>query len=284
MTHDQIDRMVRRANPLPDHNVLGPVAAPVLTTPLERRTDMQTDSPQTTEERGHSRWSGPIIGIAVAAAILIGGAIFFLTRDDTPVAEPAPNATQLMGEDMHPIAPGAYFADTDGDEGTTTRGTFVIEGNEWAGFNGGVLDENEGGDIAVSMLVVQVDRVWEAPCDGGASAPAGTSAKALADQFAAMPEFTTREGLTPVSAFGRDGYHLVLEVRVNCAGNDPNVWSSPAFFATDRSYGLGDIVEYWFLDVEGTPVIVEATQWSSVSTEEEVAGLRAVLDTLVITP
>ena len=79
MTHDQIDRMVRRANPLPDHNVLGPVAAPVLTTPLERRTDMQTDSPQTTEERGHSRWSGPIIGIAVAAAILIGGAIFFLT-------------------------------------------------------------------------------------------------------------------------------------------------------------------------------------------------------------
>lgn len=245
---------------------------------------MQTDSRQTTEERGHSRWSGAIIGIAVAAAILIGGAIFLLTKDDTPVAEPAPNATRLIGEDLHPIAPGAYFADTDGDEGTTTRGTFVIEGNEWAGFNGGVLDDNEGGDIAVSMLVLQVDRVWEAPCDGGASAPAGTSAKALADQFAAMPGFTTREGLTPVSAFGRDGYHLVLEVRVNCAGNDPNVWSSPAFFATDRSYGLGDIVEYWFLDVEGTPVMVEATQWSSVSTEEEVAGLRAVLDTLVITP
>jgi hypothetical protein len=215
--------------------------------------------------------------------VLIGGGIFLLTSDDPPLATPAPNATQLTGNNVHTIAPGAYFADTDGDQGTTTRGTFVIE-NEWGGFQGGVLKNNERGDIAVSMLVLQVDRVWEAPCDGGASASAGTSAKALADQFAAMSGFTTREGLTPVTAFGQDGYHLVLELPVNCAGNDPNVWSSPAFFATDRSYGQGDIVEYWFLDVAGTPVMVEATQWSSLPTEEEVAELRAVLDTLVITP
>jgi hypothetical protein len=47
---------------------------------------------------------------------------------------------------------------------------------------------------------------------------------------------------------------------------------------------VGDIAEYWFLDVEGTPVMVEATQWSSLPTEEEVAELRAVVDTLVITP
>jgi hypothetical protein len=273
--------MVRRANPLPDPSVLAPVDAPVLTT--KRRTEMQTDNRQTTDQPGQNRWSGPIIGIAVAAAILIASAIFFLTNDDPPVATPAPNATRLSGEDVHTIAPGAYFADTDGDQGTTTRGTFVIE-NEWGGFQGGVLKNNEGGDIAVSMLVLQVDRVWEAPCNGGASAPAGTSAKALADQFAAMPGLTTLEGLAPVSALGRDGYHLVLEVPANCAGSDPNVWSSPAFFATDRSYGVGDIAEYWFLDVEGTPVMVEATQWSSLPTEEEVAELRAVVDTLVITP
>ena len=285
MTHDQIDRMVRRANPLPDPNALEPVDVPVLTTPLERRTEMQIDDrPGTEVPADRNRERGPLVGIAAAAVILIVGLVFFLTRDNAQVAEPAPNATGVIGEEAHPIAPGAYFTDTDGDEGTTTRGTFVIEGNEWEGFQGGVLEVNEGGDIDVSMLVLQVDRVWEAPCDGGASAPAGTSTKALADQFAAMPGFTTREGLTPVSAFGRDGYHLVLEVRVNCAGNDPNVWSSPAFFATDRSYGVGDIVEYWFLDVEGTPVMVEATQWSSLSTEEEVAELRAVLDTLVITP
>jgi hypothetical protein len=134
------------------------------------------------------------------------------------------------------------------------------------------------------MMVLEVEHVSKAHCDGGALAPAGTSAKALADQFAAMSGVITREALTPVSAFGRDGYHLVLEVPGNCPNDRPGGWSSPAFFHTDRTYGDGNSVEYWFLDMEGTPVMVEATQWSSDPTEEEVAELRAVLDTLVITP
>ena len=115
-------------------------------------------------------------------------------------------------------------------------------------------------------------------------APAGTSAKALADQFAAMSGVITREALTPVSAFGHDGYHLVFEVPGDCPDDRPGGWSSPAFFVTDRTYGDGNIVEYWFLDVEGNPVMVEATQWSSPPNEEAEAELRAVLDTLVITP
>ena len=45
----------------------------------------------------------------------------------------------------------------------------------------------------------------------------------------------------------------------------------------------GHVVEYWFLDVEDTPVMVEAS-WVPRPSEEEVAELQAVLDTLVITP
>lgn len=142
----------------------------------------------------------------------------------------------------------------------------------------------EGGenDPYVSLLVVEVDRVWEAPCDGGVSAPAGTTAKALGDQFAAMPDFITREGLTPVSAFGRDGYHLVLEVPGGCTGGSSSVWTSPVW--GERYYEAeGQIVEYWFLDVEGTTVMVEANRVPE-SSEEDVAELRAALDSLVITP
>lgn len=51
MTHDQVDRMVRKANPLPDPSALGPVDAPVLTT--ERRTDIQTDD----RVVGRGRWA-----------------------------------------------------------------------------------------------------------------------------------------------------------------------------------------------------------------------------------
>jgi hypothetical protein len=42
-------------------------------------------------------------------------------------------------------------------------------------------------------------------------------------------------------------------------------------------------IELWFLDVEGTPVLVEATR-SASSAEADIAELEVVLDTLVITP
>jgi len=282
MTHDQIRQLVRRINPVPDPSVLESVEVSVPV--LERRTEMQVDERPLAEERGDSRWRGPLIGIAAAVAVLLGGGIFLMTNDDMPVATPAPNATELPRE-FQPIAAGAYFADTDGNEETATRGTFVIEGNGWESLEAGAWKVgSEGGDDAsyVSLFVVEVDQVWEAPCDGGASAPAGTTAKVLGDQFAAMPEFITREGLAPVSAFGRDGYHLMLEVPGGCTDGAQTVWSGGLW--GDRYYQAeGQIVEYWFLDVEGTTVMVEANSFPE-SSEEDVAELRAVLDTLVITP
>lgn len=282
MTHDQVRQLVRRINPVPDPSALESVEVSVPV--LERRTEMQVDERPLAEERGDSRWRGPLIGIAAAVAVLLGGGIFLLTNDDMPVATPAPNATELPGG-FQPIAAGAYFADTDGNEETATRGTFVIEGSGWESLEAGAWKVgSEGGDDApyVSLFVVEVDQVWEAPCDGGASAPAGTTAKALGDQFAAMPEFISREGLAPVSAFGRDGYHLMLEVPGGCTDDEQNVWSGGLW--GERYYQAeGQIVEYWFLDVEGTTVMVEANSFPE-SSDEDVAELRAVLDTLVITP
>ncbi len=76
MTHDQIDRMVRRANPLPDLNALEPVGVPVLATPLERRTEMQIDDKPGTEvqpdRKGERRSPLPLIGLAAAVLIAIG--------------------------------------------------------------------------------------------------------------------------------------------------------------------------------------------------------------------
>ena len=83
MTHDQVREMVRRVNPIPDPKMLEIVDVPVLTTPLERRTDMQTDNREVTEDRNRRR--GPLVGIAAAAAvILIAGLVFYLTRDARP--------------------------------------------------------------------------------------------------------------------------------------------------------------------------------------------------------
>jgi hypothetical protein len=280
--------MVRRVNPIPDPKALEDVVTSVPVTRQERRTEMQTDDRVVTEDGRPSRGRGPLVGIAAAVVVLIGGGIFLLTNDDPQVATPAPNATQLAGE-FEPAEPGAYYADTDGNVETATRGTFVIQSDGWASLEAGVMKEGSAGvddGTYVSLFVVELDGVWESPCEGGAPVPAGATAKAMGDQFATMPGFTTRQGLTPVSAFGREGYHLVLQVPDSCTTDSSNIWSSPVW--GERLYQEeGQIVEYWFLDVEGTTVMVEATRPPESDEEivtELMADLDTVLDTLVITP
>lgn len=291
MTHDQVRQLVRRINPIPNPGVLETVDVPVPV--LERRTEMHVEDRPKAEERRVRRGRGPLIGIAAAAAVLVGGLIFINTEGDD-VATPAPNATALPDSDrgghFPPLAPGAYFADTDGDEETTTRGTFVVENSGWISVPSGVW-RNAPGDTEragpfVSLLVVEVEQLSEDPCEFSPYVAPGTSAKALGDQFAAMPKFITREGLAPVSAFGREGYHLVLEVPAACNNGDQNIWAGGAW--GEQYYPEeGQIVEYWFLDVDGTTVMVEATR--PPETGEEVVTelnveLDAVLDTLVLTP
>jgi hypothetical protein len=275
MTHDQIDRLVRRANPLPDPNVLTPVDVPVLTT--ERRMEMQTDDRVMAGGGGRSRSRGPLIGIATAALILVAGLVLFLTRDDTPVAQPAPNAAQLP-EVFGPVEPGAYYADPDNDGATSLRGTFVIDEAGWLSLapNGAEINDS------VSLLVVEVDEVYTTACNSiQGPVAAESTAAGLANQFAANG-FIVREASTPISAFGYDGYKLVMEVPPGCADEADQVWNGGSFGG--RYYQeSGQVLEYWFLDVEGTPVMVEAT-WADDTPEEDLAELRDVLDTLVITP
>jgi hypothetical protein len=273
--------MVRRVNPVPDPRVLEEIDAAVPATPPERRTDMQTDSREVTEDRGRNRWRGPIIGIAAAAVILLAGSIFALTRDNTPVAAPAPNATQI--EDVEdPLPPGAYFVATGEDGESSIRGTFVIEGSGWTAVPAsGAMKEL--GEEYVALLIVEVDGVYSQPCQmsGRTPAAAGSTATELADQFAANG-FTVREPLAPVNAFGHDGYHLVTEVPAGCANDMFQVWTSDRF--DGRYYQAdGQVVEHWYLDVDDTPVMVEAS-WFPSSPDEDVAELKEVLDTLVITP
>jgi hypothetical protein len=284
MTHDQIREMVRRVNPIPEPSTLEIVDVPVLTTPLERRTEMQTDSRVAAEGSGPSRRRGPLVGIATAAVILIAGLVFVLTRDDTPVADPAPNATQISADPDTdaPLTPGAYFVDTDGDEASSLRGTFVIEGSGWTSTPSGAIKARA--DNFAALLIVEVDQVWSPACASPAPAPqaAGSTAADLANQIAANG-FTVRDALAPVTAFGHDGQHLLVDVPESCSGESHMAWGGPVF--EGRYYQAnGQTVEYWFLDVGDTPVMVEANWYPGSSPEEDVAELRGMLDTLVITP
>ncbi|MEX1125446.1 MAG: hypothetical protein WEE53_07245 [Acidimicrobiia bacterium] len=246
--------------------------------------EMQIDHrPGTEVQANRNRWRGPLIGIAAAAAILVAGLVFVLTRDNTPVAEPAPNATRLtMSMEFQPIDPGAYFADTDLLESTSLRGTFVIESNGWLGTAAGAMKSLVDDGPYIALFIAEVDRVWSSACESGRTQQAAaTTAEGLANQFVAAG-FTNTGALTPVSAFGHEGYHLATEVRPSCISQDFTVWGGSnwdgRYYQTENQP-----LELWFLDVEGTPVLVEATWWPETP-EEDVAELRTVLDTLVITP
>ena len=155
----------------------------------------------------------------------------------------------------------------------------MIEGAGWSSMGAG--PKKVFGEGYVSLLIVEVDQVWSPACEAPAPIAAGTTAEDLANQFAAAG-FTIQEALSPVSAFGQSGYHLLVDVPAECTGTANLVWEGPTFgrFYHDPE---GHVVEYWFLDVDDTPVMVEAS-WAPSSSEEEMAELNAVLDTLVITP
>lgn len=79
----------------------------------------------------------------------------------------------------------------------------------------------------------------------------------------------------PVSAFGRDGYHVITEVPETCDGATGalrNIFLRP-----------GEVMESWIFDMGGQILIVEAN-WDAESPEKDLAELRAVIDTLVLTP
>jgi hypothetical protein len=249
---------------------------------------MQVDDRQLTEGRSSSGDRRTFLWIGAAAVVVVAGVIYVSTSRESGSAL-ATNAVDLPVV-FEPVAPGVYQVDTDANEETTSiRATFVMDDDGWASLEAGVLREATSGvnsGVYVSLMVVEVEGVWDAGCGGVAAAPAGTSAEALSAQFAAMPGFVTLEELTPVSAFGADGYHLVLEVPSLCTEGEANVWTGGVW--GERFYQAeGQIVELWFLDGEAATVMVEATRPpdSDEETARELnAALDTVLDTLVVAP
>ena len=89
MTLDQIDQMVRQANPVPDLMALEPVDTSVLVLDQRRRMEMQTHDRVEVDQEPEKPGRGLLIGIAAAAAVVIGVLILVRPMDDAPVtAEP----------------------------------------------------------------------------------------------------------------------------------------------------------------------------------------------------
>ena len=177
-----------------------------------------------------------------------------------PVAQPAPNATdietdqQRSGTKTRLFAPGAYFVDTDGDEATSLGGTFVIEGERMDDVPSGARERMVGGVCLAPGPRGRrgvVTGVCEPPLPH--RRPPGRRRRIWPTSSPANG-FTVREALAPVSAFGHDGLppadrdvpESVRRRDAHRPGRAPSL--------SERYYQAnGQMVEYWFLDVEGHP-------------------------------
>jgi hypothetical protein len=293
MMHEQIDRMVRRANPVSDPKTLEDTAS-VLIVDMDRRIEMQTDDRPTVA--GRNNWRGALIGLAAATVILLGGLVYYLNRQATPeVAEPAPNAADLPGFRME-IDPGAYYTDADGAGPSTVRGTFVIEDDGWASLEAGAMYHyRSDAETYVALIVSRIDDVASPGCDDTEWVAAADTVEEVAGQFATLPGLAIRQAVAPIVAFGYEGYYMAarvpsdIEPDSGIGGSHPpcgdgyfQVWRGPVW--QDRLYQApNQMLEFWFLDVDGTPILVEASSFRT-SSEQDLAALQSVLDTLVITP
>jgi hypothetical protein len=90
MTIEQIDRMVRGANPVPDLKALEPVDLSDLRVTQQRSGDMQTQDRIETDHQSESGRRRLLIGAAAVVLLLIGALIIFQSRQEAPVVTQAP--------------------------------------------------------------------------------------------------------------------------------------------------------------------------------------------------
>jgi hypothetical protein len=264
----------------------------VASAPKRRAGDFMTKTEESAKTQTPGQGRGLAWAIAAFALVLVAGGLYFAFSGDdgqvvdqttvptpTTVLTTPPNPTQLpeFGQELDP---GVYFIDADDDPSTTTGITYRIEGPGWMSQNG---PSRDNGSVSLHLHQVQLRFGPHSPgCnypEGPTSEAAEFTAADLADEFAANG-FSVREAPAPVSAFGHDGYHVVVEVPEGCddaVGFQYNAFAFP-----------GDVIEAWLFDIDGQIVIVEAN-WKTEATdltaspEEDVAELRAVIDTVVLT-
>jgi hypothetical protein len=227
------------------------------------------------------------MGVAAAAAVLVGGAAYGVTQVETrglgteagppPTVAPSKPATTPPSFQLSngtPIEPGTYrmavSADTGGDR---ISADLTITGPNWRSGGQPVVFQ---GDAWAGVGVYQPHQVAGASaCYGGwKGRDARGTPQALARQLVALPRSTVIQPPTATEAFGHDAVHLRLLIDDQC----PDVYQ----IATERAgddYGRGIsygntrkkvLIDFWVVDVNGTPVVVD--MWHHADASIELVG------------
>jgi dipeptidyl aminopeptidase/acylaminoacyl peptidase len=134
MSLDQIDRMVRQANPVPDLTVLEGVAVSDLPSDLQAKTELQSldqldidlrlnDQQNDRRQTGRRRWR---IIIAAAAVVLIVVGALVLSGGDDEESPAGPRPTDLQRVSAPPVANGLIAFVGESDDNPATSDIYVV--------------------------------------------------------------------------------------------------------------------------------------------------------------
>ena len=250
---------------------------------------------------------GPQLGLALLVA-LAGCARAPEGTDTTtmsPTAPSEPTASPTIQNVMDlpnfaPLEPGTYFIHPDLDPSTPLRVVYEVPFEGWSMWIGAAKSADDG-HVGVSITTVTNpvrdgcrDHSWADP-------PVGPSVDDLAAALADLAPFRVTSPPKDVTVYGYSGKYLELTVPdlpvegegddrrfTECVGGNLKSWVA-AIDTTpgDAFYGYngepGRTEEFWILDVDGTRLVIEAN-WSSASPSEDVAEMRAILESIQIEP
>ena len=212
----------------------------------------------------------------------------------TTASEPSatPTVQDVMElEKFAPLEPGTYFIDPDSDPSTPLRVVYEVpEG--WSQWFGAIKFAGDG-HVAINITTV-VNLVRHGCRDHSwADPPVGPSVDDLAVALADLAPFRVTSAPTNVTMDGYRGKHLELTApdlhdSSRCVDGNLSSWVAPIDVAEGEGgafhgYNAEPVEEFWILDVDGTRLVIETT-YSPATHPEDVAEMRAILDSIRIEP
>jgi hypothetical protein len=217
-----------------------------------------------------------------------------------PSPSDSPRDVADVPADFAPLEPGAYYVQP---ENIPVRVVFTVPAEGWIAWIGTAKPEQPPGpeNRYVGMSIVNVTNLVVDGCTDhrAADPPVGPTVNDLAEALASLRPFVVTKPPSDVTTYGYHGQYLELvvpEMR-NEAGGEAGAGLFPdctesrlkSWIGPPLSYAYwgytepGQHEEFWILDVEDSRLVIEAS-WSPDSPSEDIAELRAVLDSIVIQP
>jgi hypothetical protein len=249
----------------------------------------------------HARFLASALVVALAGCAPTPGTTDTAASPPTASREPSPTPTiQDIMElpDFAPLEPGTYFIDPDADLSTPLRVVYEVPVEGWSMWTGAAKFA-AGGHVGVSITTV-TNLVRHGCRDHSpADPPVGPTVDDLATALSDLAPFEVTASPSDESIYGYRGKHLELTVPdlpvegqgddrrfAPCIGGVLKSWIAPkalggAFYGYNAEPGRTE--EFWILDIEGARLMIEAN-WSPASPEQDVAEMRAILDSIRIEP